>query len=211
MKKKWSIICALAAAALLWLTVPMQATSSLGAWNEGAPGSTHEFWHFTPGHIITSVSGYTADPENVFNPEPNRVAATITPMSTGSWDGVTNITASSFISVNLEIPNYEILNEWKEVWVDVGNLSVSGITVSATDGGSTTFTYQVLGGQGDAEFGIKIWPNPYVEKIGFYVTSPVVGQQVVLDYIHVDTMCPEPTTMCIFGIGTVLLLSKKRQ
>jgi len=181
------------------------ADLSLGGWNEGAPGTTHEKWHFTPTFIIPSGSGFTADPESVINPQPNRVAATITPIISGGWDGVSAVTGNIGINVYLEIPNYDVLNEYKIVWVDIGNLVASGVTVSATDGGSTTFQYLVLPGQGDAEFGVRISPNPYVEKIGFFVTSPT-GGPAVLDYIHVDTICtPEPITMVLLGLGAIAL------
>jgi hypothetical protein len=185
------------------------AALSMGWWDEGAAGSTHQSWHLTAGYVLVSGSGYTADPEVVSNPFPNRVAATITPMFSGSWDGVTAITATDFIQVNLEIPNYDTLNAYKEIWVDIGNSPVSGITVSATDGGSTTFDYVVLPGQGDAEFGIRITPNPYVEKIGFYV-MPVGSGSAVLDYIHVDTICiPEPITFAMLGLGALALRRRK--
>jgi hypothetical protein len=185
------------------------AAISLGGWNEGAPGSTHERWDFTPTFILASGSGYTADPESVINPSPNRVAATITPIGGGGWDGISSITGNIGISVYLEIPNYEFLNDYKVVWVDIGNLVASGVTVSATDGGSTTFQYSILPGQGDAEFGVKIIPNPYVEKISFFVTSPT-GGPAVMDYIHADTICiPEPITFVLLGLGAIALRRRK--
>ncbi len=188
------------------------AALSLGWWDEGAPGSTHEFWDFTPGYVLASGSGYTADPEVVNNPYPNRVAATITPMNSGSWDGISTITATDFIHVSLEIPNYEYPNPYTEIWVEVGNLVVSGVTVSATDGSSTTFTYEILPGQGNANFGIMITPNPYVEKIDFSVTAAggLPDPATSLDYIDVDTICiPEPVTFVLFGLGALALRRRK--
>ncbi len=186
------------------------AALSLGGWQEGAPGTTHERWDFTPTFIIPSGSGFTADPESVINPQPNRVAATLTPIITGGWDGISSVTGSLGLNVYLEIPNYDILNEYKIVWVDIGNLLASGVTVSATDGGSTTFQYTVLPGEGDAEFGVQIMPNPYVEKIGFFVSS-ATGGPAVMDYIHVDTICiPEPATIGLLGLGSFVLLRKRR-
>lgn len=185
------------------------ATVSLGGWNEGDPGTTHELWDFTPGYVAVSGSGYTATPEVVYNPEPSLVSATITPIGGGGWDGVSSITGDDGIYVNLEISNYDNLNEYKEIWVDLGGMTVSGVAVSATDGGSTTFQYTVLPGQGEATFGIKIVPNPNVEKISFLVTSPT-GGAAVLDYIDVDTICaPEPLTLAMFGLGALVLRRRK--
>jgi hypothetical protein len=201
------VACCLSAGTNVGWAVPIQ---SLGWWNEGDLGSTHQLWDFTPGYVVSSGGGYTADPEVVLNPLPNKVAATITPILSGTWDGISRITGNPMISVALEIPNYEILNDYKEIWVDIGNAVATNVTVSATDGGSTTFTYQVLPGQGDAEFGVKIWPNPYVEKISFYVMS-ATGGLAVLDYIHVDTICiPEPATICLLGLGALSLIRRKR-
>lgn len=183
------------------LAMPAWAGPSLGSWNEGDPGTTHEFWGFTPGFVKASGLGYTADPETYISPNPTGIVATIGPVLGGTctWDGQSIISGVPGLAVALEIPNYENLNEYKIIWVDTGNTVPLGITVSAHDGGSTTFDYQILAGQGDAEFGVKIWPNPYYEKIYFSVVAP-------LDYIHVDTICvPEPATLAVLGLGGLLL------
>ncbi len=184
------------------MAVPM----SLGWWAEGVAGSTHQFWDFTPEYIrLNPGDGYTAIPEEVFSPEPEFVLATISPG--GSWDGQSSM-IGAWIYVSLELPNYDILNPYKEIWVDIGNAVVApgSIAVSAAGHGmdSTDYICEVLPGQGDAEFGIMIWPNPEIEKIGFMVigtTGPAV-----LDYIHVDTICiPEPATAALLGMSFAIV------
>ncbi|MCX5634357.1 MAG: PEP-CTERM sorting domain-containing protein [Planctomycetota bacterium] len=194
---------------VLCLAVPALATlnQSLGSWNEGAVGSTHQFWDFTPGYIVPSGGGYTAEPEVVSNPVPNRVTATIN----GTWDNISSITSNQRISVNLEIPNYLDLNEYKVIWVDIGSNVVdpAWVSIVATPT-NIPFKYSVLPGQGVAEFGFKIWPNPEVEKIGFVIWA-APGALAVLDYIHVDTICiPEPATIALLGLGVLTLLRKRK-
>jgi hypothetical protein len=83
---------------VLFVAGTTSSVPSLGWWSEGVPGSTHERWDFTRGFILPSDSGYTADPDVVFNPYLNRVAAKITPIG-GVWDISTLITGTYGIMV----------------------------------------------------------------------------------------------------------------
>jgi hypothetical protein len=192
------------------LSVPASAAVvSLGGWNEGDPCTTHQLWHFTPGHVTAIPGdGYTAIPESVISPNPGAVGAGISPGNT--WDSITNFTAQTYLSINLVLPNYDVLNPLKVIWVDIGDAVVydEDISISAIGHGipSTDYICEILPGQGDAEFGVMIWPNPETEKIGMYF-----GPGTVLDYVHVDTICiPEPATVALLGLGALSLLRRKR-
>ena len=206
MKKLWQFWCVCSVAVFL-TAVPALATLSLGGWNEGDVGSTHQFWDFTPGYVTAIPGdGYSAIPEQVNNPDPLNVVASISPG--GTWDGISKFIGTTYLTVNLELPNYPNLNEYKEIWVDLGdNVVVDplNLSISATPT-NISFEYEVLAGQGDAEFGFRIRPNPYVEKVGF----TLLGASS-LDYIHVDTICiPEPATMGLLAFGGLLLRRRKR-
>jgi len=191
-------------ALLALMAAPALATPTLGTWQLGAPGTTHEYWDFAPGTIAPSGTGYTAIPDGyLFNPIPNQVIATID----GSCTLVGNTLVSggllNEISVDLEIPNYENPNGYKEIWVKLGYTGIlQGPTISASDGGSLSFSYAILPVPvgSDATFGILITPNPYVEKIDFNIFAGTLSS------IEVDTICiPAPGAILLGSIGVGLV------
>lgn len=185
-------------------------SAHLGWWAAGAPGTTHQYWDFTWGYVTGSGTGWAASPEEVINPDPSKVGATITG---GLWDWSDGFSsACDDIVVTLEIPNYEEPGHYKEIWVDVGASGApTNIALSAADGGFVDFDYYLLPGQGNADFGAKIVPCPSIENIQFTIpfsTATCGHFGASLDYVHVDTICapiPAPGGILLAGIGAGLV------
>jgi hypothetical protein len=204
------LVCLLTLAISTTASATAVLHSSLGWWDNGAAGSTHEYWDFTPSHVTSaSNGGYTATPEELINPDPYNVLATVSPAR--SYDGQSGFISARYIAVNLELPNFSTKNPYKEIWVKLGTnttINLEDITISAgpTD---TAYEIQLVSGQNGADFGVKIWPNPGIEKIQFVLFPPtptVAVFPVTLDYIQVDTICvPEPMTIGLLSIGGLFL------
>ena len=127
------------------------------------------------------------------------------------WLGRLGVWHADITQLTITVPNNPIPNEYKEVWVEVGfrgNLvewgildppagaTLLGSTVNAAGGG-----WQVL------NIGWEIRPNPDSETI--FLEFWDSGADV--DYVIVDTICvPEPTTICLLGLGGLALLRKRK-
>lgn len=211
-------LCTLWAALAVARPTADLSSPQLGAWDPAAPGTVHVFWQFNASEIMNvsppgfSFGGYTADTTEEVGPglEPPVGIATINSIGLTYDQAEDRFMSSNPINVNLKLRNYENVSAYKEVWVDVGGPfgSVDPILAAASDGGSTTFSYEWLpdsGPSGEAEFGLRIYPNPFYEEVEMQIT-PVSGGVATLDWIHVDTLCiPSPGALLLCGLGTGLV------
>jgi hypothetical protein len=199
-------VCALMAApAMSNPTGAPDNLSDLSTWPAGSARTTHQYWTFSGDHVGLVGSEYAAVPEEVDNPVPQGALAMIGATSGLRWvgDDENGAFRGEDIRVYIKLDNYED-GTYKIMWFDVGaSAAPTNISWAAHDGNVLDFDYSLLPGQGDAEFGLKIVPNPAWEEIHFTIPG---RSGAWLDYIHVDTVCiPAPGAIALGSIGVAFV------
>lgn len=179
----------------------------------GDEGSTYQAWSFTDPTVPDVVdNGYGGVTLSVTDN-----SATTVHMPGYIRPGVWMITWADWMIINIDNTDITGPDTWKEIWLQVIYNDPEG------DGSNPLpiltdplyawedFERQPLEDLGDGyvldTYKIILKPNPTEEMIKF--TS--IQYKIYVSAIAVDTKCvPEPTAICLFGLGALGLLRKRR-
>jgi hypothetical protein len=141
----------------------------------------------------------------------------------GSYLGRSGVWVGNKTTITLTLPNRPETSPYKEIWIEVGCRGhlppeVDETVTPPSEGFSlgegysvlmpTAAKYEDLGftftnttdGWRTLVFGIRIYPNPTSEIISFTLLNSGAN----IDYITVDTICPEPATLALLTLGGLL-------
>lgn len=180
------------------------------------PGQTYQEWTFDD-------NDNPAIPEIDMNPYGTATAAISGAPGSAPPEWVSDLAGASgvwqaeqVIQITLEIPNQEIRNPYKEIYLEIGFLGdLEAFSVFPTPfGGTVDLVDQQIELVGPADGWKKltatyiIEPNPDSESICYSFSSDAVA---AVDYVIVNTVCvPEPLTVSLLGLGGLLVLRKRR-
>jgi hypothetical protein len=121
---------------------------------------------------------------------------------------------ADLIQIDLTIFNSQVLNPYKEVWVEAGFRGEDFRGIMAVPEGQVidlgSMVTQTSDGWLTLTAGWRLEPNPTVGEIIQLVFRSVDSFGADVDYVQVYTVCvPEPATVAILGLGCLVLLRRK--
>jgi len=118
-------------------------------------------------------------------------------------------------SITIQIANFDNDNPLKEIWMQLTySPQIGGEPVVLTDPDYTWIApsdeQAIDAYYWQMTYHIGIEPNPSLETIT--IEPPASGGGLYLDELVIDTICvPEPATICLFGLGALVLLRKRKK
>ncbi|NVL91314.1 MAG: PEP-CTERM sorting domain-containing protein, partial [Desulfobacterales bacterium] len=130
-----------------------------------------------------------------------------------SYKGREGVWHADTVELAMEIPNRQVLDGYKEIWVEaIFRGYLDGVSVSENPQGTTVIplgqTITALDKHWKRlNIGWRLEPNPYSEIV--YLSFRDSGG--CIDSVIVETNCvPEPATLLLLSLGGLALLRKRR-
>lgn len=180
----------------------------------GDEGTTYQAWSFNdgvnptvPDVLDNDYGGATLDVTS------NSITTMLLPVYNGRT-GVMKVMANDLMIIDIfNTPNTEP-ETWKEIWLQIIYADPGGAGFDVpivTQPGYSSFRLESREELGSGylldTYSIIIEPNPPEERI----LLMAIQQNIYISAVAVDTKCiPEPASICLFGLGILGLLRKRR-